>query len=83
MAFRDELTAEGKVNAAEIERIYISYAVSDKHLKFITTFLSCKIGIYENGILKKYGNWENQNNIDVLTLILSFENGLYSVVLNL
>uniref|UniRef100_A0AC35GWU2 Uncharacterized protein n=1 Tax=Panagrolaimus sp. PS1159 TaxID=55785 RepID=A0AC35GWU2_9BILA len=81
-AFCEELIESG-IETSETEQIFLDYTVSDRHLKFIAKFLSCKIGIYENGILKKYGNWEIQNYTDILNLILSFENGLYSVVLDL
>uniref|UniRef100_A0A914PKG8 FLYWCH-type domain-containing protein n=1 Tax=Panagrolaimus davidi TaxID=227884 RepID=A0A914PKG8_9BILA len=84
-AFRDDLIETGEMSRAKIDELSFFTTVTDEHIEFISKFLFCKIGIYENGILKKYGNWENQNqnNSDVLNLILSFENGFFSVVLDL
>uniref|UniRef100_A0A914P880 Uncharacterized protein n=1 Tax=Panagrolaimus davidi TaxID=227884 RepID=A0A914P880_9BILA len=81
-AFCEELIESG-IEPSETVQVFIDITVSEEHLKFIAKFLSCKIGIYGNGNLKKYGNWKNRDKSDVLTLILSFENGLYSVVLDL
>uniref|UniRef100_A0A914PMF3 SPK domain-containing protein n=1 Tax=Panagrolaimus davidi TaxID=227884 RepID=A0A914PMF3_9BILA len=79
-AFRNELKASGELSNADIDQICSNNTVTEKYLEFITKFLSCRIGIYENETLKKFGKWETEEN--ALALILSFENGLYSVVLD-
>uniref|UniRef100_A0A914Z5Z9 Uncharacterized protein n=1 Tax=Panagrolaimus superbus TaxID=310955 RepID=A0A914Z5Z9_9BILA len=79
-AFRDELIAKGS-NVEKADQLFACTTVSDKHLKFIAKFLSCRIGIYEDSKIKKYGNWKNENGS--LALILSFVDGMYSVVLDM
>uniref|UniRef100_A0AC34F427 Uncharacterized protein n=1 Tax=Panagrolaimus sp. ES5 TaxID=591445 RepID=A0AC34F427_9BILA len=80
-AFREELIASGTRSNAEVDQIFINATVTDQQNEFIAKFLSCRIGIYENGELKKYGNWEDEK--VVLTLILAFIDEKYSVVVNL
>uniref|UniRef100_A0A914QWU4 Knr4/Smi1-like domain-containing protein n=1 Tax=Panagrolaimus davidi TaxID=227884 RepID=A0A914QWU4_9BILA len=82
-AFRKDLNASSAMSSSEIDELFSSNTVTDQYLEFIANVLSCRIGVYKNEFLMKYGNWETQNNVDVLTLVLSFENGFYSVVLDL
>uniref|UniRef100_A0A914QHR4 Uncharacterized protein n=1 Tax=Panagrolaimus davidi TaxID=227884 RepID=A0A914QHR4_9BILA len=65
----------------KIEEFCTSNNVFYEHIEFIAKYLSCRIGIYENGILSKFGKWENNDN--ALTLILLLEGELYSVVQDL
>uniref|UniRef100_A0A914QM82 Reverse transcriptase n=1 Tax=Panagrolaimus davidi TaxID=227884 RepID=A0A914QM82_9BILA len=81
-AFRDDLISTGVLSRLEIDSICSSNIVSDQLLEFVAKFLPCRIGIYENAILKKFGKWETENDA-LITLILLFENGFYSVVLDL
>uniref|UniRef100_A0AC34FGJ9 Uncharacterized protein n=1 Tax=Panagrolaimus sp. ES5 TaxID=591445 RepID=A0AC34FGJ9_9BILA len=66
---------------AEIVEAFTNLTVTDEYIEFIAKFLSCRIEIYENGRLKKFGKRETENKI--FTLVLALENGRYSVVLNL
>uniref|UniRef100_A0AC34G4Z1 Uncharacterized protein n=1 Tax=Panagrolaimus sp. ES5 TaxID=591445 RepID=A0AC34G4Z1_9BILA len=80
-AFCDEVIAAGTMAHAEIDQIFINSTVTPEQIEFIAKFLACRIGIYENGKLKKYGNWEDEN--VALTLILSFVDKKYAVVFDL
>uniref|UniRef100_A0AC35EX47 Uncharacterized protein n=1 Tax=Panagrolaimus sp. PS1159 TaxID=55785 RepID=A0AC35EX47_9BILA len=42
---------------------------NDEHFKLIAHWLSCRIGVYENGILKKYGDWTSMNSNELIILI--------------
>uniref|UniRef100_A0A914YDB1 SPK domain-containing protein n=1 Tax=Panagrolaimus superbus TaxID=310955 RepID=A0A914YDB1_9BILA len=77
-AFRD---ASDSLTRAEINQMFTSATVTDEQIKFIASFLSCRIGIYHGSNLNKYGNWKDEN--IALTLILSFIDGMYSIVLDL
>uniref|UniRef100_A0AC34G533 Uncharacterized protein n=1 Tax=Panagrolaimus sp. ES5 TaxID=591445 RepID=A0AC34G533_9BILA len=84
MAFGKKLIAEGEMSGNEINLLCRSFKITEKHFKFITKFLSCKILIFDfnnNNNVKKYGDWKNDNN--AFTLVLSFSNRKYSIVVNL
>uniref|UniRef100_A0AC34GWN0 SPK domain-containing protein n=1 Tax=Panagrolaimus sp. ES5 TaxID=591445 RepID=A0AC34GWN0_9BILA len=65
---------------SEADQIFSNSTVTDEQIEFFAKFLSCRIGIYQGQELKKYGNWETENND--LPLILSFIDEMYSVVLD-
>jgi hypothetical protein len=81
-AFRAELINTGTLSQAEIDKLFVNTTATDEHLNFISKFLSCRIGIFENGKLKKFGNWKGQEK-NALTILLSFSDGQYSIVLDL
>uniref|UniRef100_A0A914PZZ0 Uncharacterized protein n=1 Tax=Panagrolaimus davidi TaxID=227884 RepID=A0A914PZZ0_9BILA len=81
-AFRENMVLSGGLTMKKFNKLYLD-TVTDEHFDFIAKFLSCRIIIfdYEKGI-RKYGKWKNLES-KRLTLVISFYNGLYSVVLSL
>uniref|UniRef100_A0A914P1F8 Uncharacterized protein n=1 Tax=Panagrolaimus davidi TaxID=227884 RepID=A0A914P1F8_9BILA len=59
-ALFDDLNASGIMPLKEIEKFCTSNIVFDEHVEFIAKYLSCRIGIFENGILRKFGKWQNK-----------------------
>uniref|UniRef100_A0AC34F1F9 Uncharacterized protein n=1 Tax=Panagrolaimus sp. ES5 TaxID=591445 RepID=A0AC34F1F9_9BILA len=84
-ALRNKLVDKGEMTANEIDELCSSYKVTETHFKFIAEFIPCKILIFdlENNEVKKYGKWKNENNNNILSLVLAFENRKYSVVVDL
>uniref|UniRef100_A0AC34FRK1 Uncharacterized protein n=1 Tax=Panagrolaimus sp. ES5 TaxID=591445 RepID=A0AC34FRK1_9BILA len=72
--------ASDSLSRSEVNQIFTTTTVTNEQTEFIAEFLACRIGIYENRKLKKFGNWKDEN--VALTLILSFVDGMYSVVLD-
>uniref|UniRef100_A0A914YX43 Apea-like HEPN domain-containing protein n=1 Tax=Panagrolaimus superbus TaxID=310955 RepID=A0A914YX43_9BILA len=80
-AHRGDLITSDSLTQAEIDEIFTRATVTNEQIEFISSFLSCRIGIYHGSNLNKYGNWKDEN--IALTLILSFIDGMYSIVLDL
>uniref|UniRef100_A0AC34FEC4 Uncharacterized protein n=1 Tax=Panagrolaimus sp. ES5 TaxID=591445 RepID=A0AC34FEC4_9BILA len=77
-AFR---AASDTMSRAQIDMILFNPTVTNELIEFIASFLACRVGIYKNGKLKKFGNWKDEN--IALTLVLSLIDGKFAVVLDL
>uniref|UniRef100_A0A914XSA9 Polysaccharide biosynthesis domain-containing protein n=1 Tax=Panagrolaimus superbus TaxID=310955 RepID=A0A914XSA9_9BILA len=86
MAFGEKLLADDQLSYEEIDLLCSSFTVTEKHFKFIAKFIPCRILIFDSDSDKKeprkFGKWKNDCR-NILTLVLSFSNRKYSVVLNL
>uniref|UniRef100_A0A914PLV0 Uncharacterized protein n=1 Tax=Panagrolaimus davidi TaxID=227884 RepID=A0A914PLV0_9BILA len=54
-------------NDEQLIRMFVKF--NDEHFTLIVHWLSCKIGVYENGILKKYGDWTSTTSNELIVLI--------------
>uniref|UniRef100_A0AC34FZV3 Uncharacterized protein n=1 Tax=Panagrolaimus sp. ES5 TaxID=591445 RepID=A0AC34FZV3_9BILA len=84
MAFGEKLVAENELPYEEIELLCSKYTVTERHFEFIAKFIPCRILIFDSENKeepRKYGRWENGSS-KLLTLVLSFLNRKYSVIVD-
>ena len=67
--FRHQLGLMSELFSKEQLDTLLSRVITPLHFRFIAELLECRIGIYENGTLIKYGDWSADDG--TLTILLS------------
>uniref|UniRef100_A0AC35F064 Uncharacterized protein n=1 Tax=Panagrolaimus sp. PS1159 TaxID=55785 RepID=A0AC35F064_9BILA len=81
-AFRQKLVDSGEISSKKFSKLYLNNtAMTDEQFQFVARFLHCRILVFHEEEIKKFGRW-NATSSDRITLVLSFSDGKYSIVLN-
>uniref|UniRef100_A0A914QZ87 Uncharacterized protein n=1 Tax=Panagrolaimus davidi TaxID=227884 RepID=A0A914QZ87_9BILA len=81
-AFRQKLVDSGEILSKKFNKLYSNNtAMTDEQFQFVARFLHCRILVFHEDEIKKFGRW-NATSSDRITLVLSFSDGKYSIVLN-
>uniref|UniRef100_A0AC35GH29 PARP-type domain-containing protein n=1 Tax=Panagrolaimus sp. PS1159 TaxID=55785 RepID=A0AC35GH29_9BILA len=82
-AFRQKLVDSGEISSKKFDNLYLNNtAMTDEQYQFVARFLHCRILVFHEEEIKKFGRW-NSTSSDRITLVFSFSDGKYSIVLNL
>uniref|UniRef100_A0AC34FKH9 Uncharacterized protein n=1 Tax=Panagrolaimus sp. ES5 TaxID=591445 RepID=A0AC34FKH9_9BILA len=69
-----------KAQYNDSQRLRMSHTFCEDHFKLVSNWISCKIGVYENGRIKKYGDWSRSNDLVILIEKIGY---LYAPVLEI